>query len=234
MNPLLYSITFLLLVGALAWPIGKWLTWTVRTGYIDKQLTFLLGNGIQRTSGWKHYFLSLLGFNAMMFAIACLILANQQHLPLNPDGMAGMPWHLVFNTAVSFVTNTNLQHYSGESTLSYLSQLTLMWLQFTSAATGIAAFVALARGLAGNREFGNFAHDAARIMILFLLPLATTLGVRLRDLRSPDDAGRLCHRDHLGRRHPDDRTRSCGCVPGHQTTRNERRRILRNQQHPSV
>jgi K+-transporting ATPase ATPase A chain len=173
MNPLLYSITFVLLVGLLAWPVGKWLTWTIRTTRIDPFLQKLLGTGIHRSYGWRQYFLALLGFNAVMFAVTWLVLANQQHLPLNPDGMKSVPWHLVFNTTVSFVTNTNLQHYSGEATFSYLSQLTLMWLQFTSAATGIAAFAALARGLSGSRDFGNFAHDAARILILFLLPLAT-------------------------------------------------------------
>jgi potassium-transporting ATPase potassium-binding subunit len=74
----------------------------------------------------------------------------QQHLPLNPDGMGPVKPSLVFNTVVSFVTNTNLQHYSGEATYSYLSQLTLMWLQFTSAASGIAVFAALARGSGGK------------------------------------------------------------------------------------
>lgn len=173
MNPLIYSILFVLMVGALAWPVGRWLTWTVRTGCLDPLLSKLLGKGIHQSSGWKQYFMHLLSFNAILFVATWAILANQQHLPLNPDGMKGVPWHLVFNTTVSFVTNTNLQHYSGEATFSYLSQLTLMWLQFTSAATGIAAFVALARGLSGSRDFGNFARDTARILILFLVPLAT-------------------------------------------------------------
>ncbi|RYD35246.1 MAG: potassium-transporting ATPase subunit KdpA, partial [Verrucomicrobiaceae bacterium] len=173
MNPLLYSFLFVAVVALLAWPVGKWLTWTVRTNALDPWFTRLLGPGITRGTGWKSYFLHLLGFNAVMFALTWTVLANQQHLPLNPDGMKGVPWHLVFNTTVSFVTNTNLQHYSGEATFSYLSQLTLMWLQFTSAATGIAAFVALARGVAGSRDFGNFTHDTARILFLFLVPLAT-------------------------------------------------------------
>jgi len=173
MNPLLYSIAFVLIVGALAWPLGAWLTWTLKTDKLDPLLNPLLGKGIKKSSGWKNYFLSLLGFNAALFIITWLVLANQQNLPLNPDGMKSVPWHLVFNTTVSFVTNTNLQHYSGEATYSYLSQLTLMWLQFTSAATGIAALAALARGLSGNRDFGNFIYDTARILILFLLPLST-------------------------------------------------------------
>ncbi|MES2475956.1 MAG: potassium-transporting ATPase subunit KdpA [Verrucomicrobiota bacterium] len=173
MTPLLQFILFVLAVGLLAWPVGHWLAATVCTRRLDPLLEKLLGPGIHRTGGWKPYFLSLLSFNGLMFAVTWLVLANQQHLPLNPDGMKSVPWHLVFNTTASFVTNTNLQHYAGEATFSYFSQLTLMWLQFTSAATGIAAFLAVARGLSGSRDVGNFAHDAARILILFLLPLAT-------------------------------------------------------------
>ncbi len=173
MNPLVQSILFVLAIGLLAWPVGRWLACILRTRRFDPILGKLLGNGIHRTGGWKPYFLNLLGFNGVMFVVTWLVLANQQHLPLNPDGMKSVPWHLVFNTTASFVTNTNLQHYSGEATLSYFSQLTLMWLQFTSAATGIAAFAALARGLAGSRDVGNFARDMARILLLFLLPLAT-------------------------------------------------------------
>lgn len=172
MNPLIHSLAFVAAVVLLAWPMGRWLTWTLHTRRLDPVLFPLLGKGMEKPCGWRNYFLTLLGFNALMFALAWLVLANQQYLPLNPDGMGSVPWHLVLNTCVSFVTNTNLQHYSGEATFSYLSQLTLMWLQFTSAATGIAAFAALARGLSGKRDFGNFAYDAARILVLFLLPLA--------------------------------------------------------------
>ncbi|MFT3989823.1 MAG: potassium-transporting ATPase subunit KdpA [Luteolibacter sp.] len=172
MNPLLYSIAFVFFVGLLSWPVGHWLTWTLRTAKSDFLLLPLLGKGIQKSSNWKSYFTHLLGFNAVLFIITWLVLANQQHLPLNPDHQKALPWHLVFNTTLSFVTNTNLQHYSGEATLSYLSQLVLMFLQFASAATGIAAFAALARGLSGSRDFGNFAYDCSRILILFLVPLA--------------------------------------------------------------
>ena len=90
-----------------------------------------------------------------------------------PDGQKKIEGSLIFNTIASFTSNTNLQHYSGESTLSYLSQLAaLMWLQFVSAATGIAALVAMARGLSGKREMGNFFIDVQRATFLVLLPLA--------------------------------------------------------------
>jgi K+-transporting ATPase ATPase A chain len=105
--------------------------------------------------------------------VCFVILAMQQYLPLNPDGKETIEGSLIFNTAASFTTNTNLQHYSGEVSLSYLSQLAaLMWLQFVSAATGIAALAALARGLAGRKDLGNFFVDVQRASFLVLLPIA--------------------------------------------------------------
>jgi K+-transporting ATPase ATPase A chain len=116
---------------------------------------------------------SLLVFNGVMFVVSFAILALQQFLPLNPDGQTAIEGSLIFNTAASFTSNTNLQHYSGESTMSYFSQLfALMWLQFVSAATGIAALTALARGLAGRKKMGNFFLDLQRATFLVLLPLA--------------------------------------------------------------
>ena len=91
-----------------------------------------------------------------MFSVTFAILALQQHLPLNPDGRGALSPDLVFNTAASFTTNTNLQHYSGEVSMSHFSQLAgLMWLQFVSAATGIAALAALARALPGARTWAT-------------------------------------------------------------------------------
>lgn len=176
MNPLTLALLFTASVAALSWPLGRWLHWTLQPASDDSPpdrfLRLLLGAGCVRPGGWKAYFLALLSFNAGMAAVSWLVLTFQHHLPLNPDGMGPVKASLVFHTVVSFVTNTNLQHYSGEATFSHLSQLTLMWLQFTSAASGIAVFAALARGLSGSRDFGNFHRDAARILILFLLPLA--------------------------------------------------------------
>jgi len=129
--------------------------------------------GTAEEQSWKGYLVSLLVFNAIMFTVTFLILALQQNLPLNPDGMGPHDPTLVFNTAASFTTNTNLQHYSGEASMSYLSQLAgLMWLQFVSAATGIAALAALARGIAGRASLGNFMVDVQRASFLVLLPLA--------------------------------------------------------------
>ncbi|MEX2167834.1 MAG: potassium-transporting ATPase subunit KdpA [Pirellulales bacterium] len=121
---------------------------------------------------WAAYCRSLLTFNVVMFLAVFLVLTTQGRLPLNPDGKESLEASLAFHTAVSFTTNTNLQHYSGEASLSYLSQLSLMWLQFVSAAVGIAALVALARALSGRRLLGNFHVDTFRATVFVLLPLS--------------------------------------------------------------
>ncbi|WP_244530297.1 potassium-transporting ATPase subunit KdpA [Rhizobium sp. NFR07] len=139
-----------------------------------------IGGSIARQEqDWKRYVVSLLGFNVVLFVVVFAILALQQYLPLNPDGKEALDPSLIFNTAVSFTTNTNLQHYSGEVAMSYLTQLAgLMWLQFVSAAVGIAALAALARGLAG-RKLGNFFVDVQRATFLVLLPAAFVVAVLL-------------------------------------------------------
>jgi K+-transporting ATPase ATPase A chain len=135
--------------------------------------TAVLGDGASRGQDWKRYCLSLLVFNVVMFVFVYAVLTTQQWLPLNPDGKEAMEPSLAFNTAASFTSNTNLQHYSGEVSLSYFSQLfALMWLQFVSAATGIAAVTALSRGLAGRTDLGNFYQDLWRAAGLVLLPLS--------------------------------------------------------------
>lgn len=181
MHPFVLSLAFIAIALGVSWPLSRWLYRAVESptgnGPTDKAITALLGKPALTGGSWKRYFRHLLGFNAVMFAITWAIMSNQQHLPLNPDGQGPVGTSLIFNTTVSFVTNTNLQHYSGESTCSYLTQLTLMFLQFTSAATGIAAFFALARGLAGRRDMGSFVRDLARIVVLFLVPLAALFAV---------------------------------------------------------
>jgi K+-transporting ATPase ATPase A chain len=122
----------------------------------------------------------MLFFNAIMFGAVVLMLALQQMLPLNPDGKGPLEASLIFNTAASFVTNTNLQHYAGEVSMSYFSQLfALTWLQFVSAATGISCFTALARSLAGSTLVGNFYRDLLRSTLFILLPLSIVVALLL-------------------------------------------------------
>lgn len=176
-----FALPLLLLVASvtLSWPLGKYMAWAmdpIRSARHRRRWEFhafrLLGRGAQREQTWSSYVRSLLLFNALMFALAFTVLRLQGMLPLNPDRKPAMESILAFHTAASFTSNTNLQHYSGEVALSYLSQLTLMWLQFVSAATGIAALAALSRALAGRKWMGNFYTDVWRATILVLLPLA--------------------------------------------------------------
>lgn len=165
----------------LSLPLGAWMKLAMDPGS-DRMTgwTSLFGRigGATEEQGWKRYLVTMLIFNAIMFTVTFTILALQQYLPLNPDGMGPHDPTLVFNTAASFTTNTNLQHYSGEASMSYLSQLAaLMWLQFVSAATGIAALAALARGIAGRASLGNFMIDVQRASFLVLLPLALIVAV---------------------------------------------------------
>ncbi|MBV0912499.1 potassium-transporting ATPase subunit KdpA [Anianabacter salinae] len=165
----------------LSLPLGAWMKLAMdpSSGRMSRWTgLFARIGGTAEEQGWKGYLVTMLTFNAIMFTVVFLILALQHYLPLNPDGMGAHDPTLVFNTAASFTTNTNLQHYSGEASMSYLSQLAgLMWLQFVSAATGIAALAALARGIAGRPSLGNFMVDVQRASLLVLLPLAVVVAV---------------------------------------------------------
>jgi K+-transporting ATPase ATPase A chain len=129
--------------------------------------------------GWKQYFLAGLLLNVAQMTIAFLILIFQGKLPLNPQGFPGLNWDLAFHTVVSFATNTNLQHYNGEVTLSIFSQLTaIQYLQWTSAATGICMGIAFIRGLiVGSKNMGNFNVDFVRTITRILLPMCIIASV---------------------------------------------------------
>ena len=131
---------------------------------------------------WQRYTLALLAFNLAGFVVLFAILMLQGYLPLNPQGLPGQDWSLAFNTAVSFVTNTNWQAYSGEASLSYFSQMVGLTVQnFVSAATGLAVLVALCRGIARRSAatLGNFWVDMTRATLYGLLPLCLLLALLL-------------------------------------------------------
>ena len=183
---LLMLLLFIAMPVLLSWPLGRFMTEVMnpssKSG--DGRLAILLkktgGSMLQREQDWKGYLISMLFFNVIMFAAVVLMLALQQHLPLNPDGRGSLEPSLIFNTAASFITNTNLQHYAGEVSMSYFSQLfALTWLQFVSAATGIACFTALARALAGSTLVGNFYRDLLRSTLFILLPLSAVVALLL-------------------------------------------------------
>ena len=131
---------------------------------------------------WQRYALALLAFNLAGFILLFAMLMLQGHLPLNPQHLPGQEWTLAFNTAVSFMANTNWQAYSGETSLSYLSQMAGLGVQnFLSAATGLAVLVALCRGISRRSAstLGNFWVDVTRAVLYGLLPLALLLAVLL-------------------------------------------------------
>ncbi|MBD9678920.1 potassium-transporting ATPase subunit KdpA [Pseudomonas sp. PDM18] len=131
---------------------------------------------------WKSYTLALLAFNLVGLALLFAILMLQGLLPLNPQHLPGLEWTLAFNTAVSFVTNTNWQAYSGEASLSYLSQMLGLTVQnFVSAAVGLAVLVALARGISrkSTNNLGNFWVDLTRATLYGLIPLCLLLALLL-------------------------------------------------------
>lgn len=181
----LLPIALLVATALASWPLGFYLCWAMDPATpgeprrrFEAFLHRLAAAGAEQD--WKAYSVSLLVFNALMLGCALLVLWLQPSLPLDPDMRGALEPSLIFHTAVSFVTNTNLQHYSGEVALSYFSQLFVVcWLQFVSAATGIAALTALCRALAGRKTMGNFFVDAGRATFLVLLPLALLVGLLL-------------------------------------------------------
>ena len=158
-------------------------TWlTPVLGPVEKLCYRVAGVDPSSEQSWQKYTLALLAFNLAGFVMLFAILLFQQYLPLNPQQLPGQEWTLAFNTAVSFVTNTNWQSYSGETSLSYFSQMAGLTVQnFVSAATGLAVLVALCRGI-GRRSaqtLGNFWVDMTRATLYGLLPLCLVLALFL-------------------------------------------------------
>ena len=149
---------------------------------IDDVIYKIVGVDPHRGMNWRQYALALIGTNAVMIAIGYLILRIQSIGIFNPNHIGSMEPSLAFNTIISFMTNTNLQHYSGESGLSYLSQmLVITFMMFVSAASGYAACVAFIRGVAGKTKdnVGNFFSDLVRITTRVLLPFSLVGGLLL-------------------------------------------------------
>ena len=149
---------------------------------IERLVLRLTGVDSNEKQSWQQYSRSLLVSNVAMWLATWTIVTLQQYLPLNPDGIGNLEPTLAFNTISSFTSNTNLQHYSGETALSYFSQMfAVTFLQFVTAATGIAACVALMRALGGNRmtTIGNFYVDLTRANVRLLLPFAVVVATIL-------------------------------------------------------
>lgn len=196
---------------ALSVPIG-WVMWRSldvaegRAGKGPDALAFLflrlLGRREPARMGWKRYAYAFLAFNAALFLVTFVLLYAQPHLPLNPDGKGslgalgykdaagvdhpGADTGVIFNTVCSFVTNTNLQHYSGEQHLSYFSQMAcIVWLMFVTPAAGLAVMVATLRGLRGDGHLGDFYLDLVRSVAFVLMPYCVISALLLVAARVP-------------------------------------------------
>ncbi|WP_248806316.1 potassium-transporting ATPase subunit KdpA [Pseudomonas sp. MWU13-2100] len=187
----LLILAFLVLVLAPAPALGRFYynvmegrrTWlTPVLGPLERACYRLSGVDAGSEQSWQKYALALLAFNFAGFLLLFAILLFQQYLPLNPQNLPGLEWTLSFNTAVSFMTNTNWQNYSGEASLSYLSQMAGLTVQnFVSAATGLAVLVALCRGISRRSAatLGNFWVDMTRATLYGLLPMCLVLALFL-------------------------------------------------------
>jgi K+-transporting ATPase ATPase A chain len=181
----MYALTI-----AFAIPLGRYIgkvyegkkTWLDSIFNPLDRIFFKLG-GINPSiqMNWKQHMAAMLTINLVWFILSMLILMNMSWLPLNPDGNPSMTPDLAFNTTVSFVSNTNLQHYSGETGVSYLGQLTLMLFQFISAGTGMAAcavvFVAMKERT--TEQLGNFYNFFVKSCTRILLPLSIIVALIL-------------------------------------------------------
>jgi potassium-transporting ATPase potassium-binding subunit len=157
--------------------------WPLRLGApIERWIYRLCGINPAVEMGWKQYALALVVFNTLGALMVYLLQRLQLWLPFNPQHFANVSPDSAFNTAISFITNTNWQGYSGESTMSYLSQMVGLAVQnFLSASTGIVVAIALIRGFArhGAQAIGNYWVDMTRTILYVLLPLATLIAVLL-------------------------------------------------------
>ncbi len=184
-------VAYVAVVLGLAVPMGRWLAAIaegrlIRTQRLDSALLRACGTRPEQEQGWRDYAVALLVFNVIGVIVVYGLQRLQGGLPLNPQGLLGIAPDSAFNTAISFVTNTNWQGYSGEVAMGYAVQMLGLAVQnFLSAATGIAVAVALIRGFArgqpksGAATIGNFWVDVTRITLYVLLPLSLVFAVVL-------------------------------------------------------
>lgn len=191
MSDVIQYVLYLVILILLAMPLGKYIgkvmngekTFLTKIiGSVERLIYKIIHVDENEDMDWKRYAMSVGVFSIVSLVALFLILVFQGVLPLNPEKVDGMSWHLAFNTAVSFITNTNWQAYSGEMQLSYLSQMLGLGVQnFVSASVGICVLFALIRGLLRAREkgIGSFWVDLTRVVLYVLIPLSLVLSLVL-------------------------------------------------------
>lgn len=201
---------FLVYLFILAWPLGRYMARVFcleQTVFdpifhpIEKLLYRLAVVDPSVEMNWKQYAGAVIWFNLLGMVLVFVIQVTQDKLPFNPESMAAVtPWHLAFNTAVSFMTNTNWQAYGGETTMSYFTQMAALTVQnYLSAATGLAVAIAFIRGLTRKttKLIGNFWVDLARSIIYVLLPLAILFSIVLVQQGVPQTLSPYIHAQTL-------------------------------------
>ncbi len=174
-------------VGAGAWFIGGYMVkvykgervWLSRVlGPVERATYKIIGVDAEHEQGWIAYLVSLMAVTVVSIAFTYAVLRFQNYLPLNPEHFPGVPAPLAFNTAMSFATNTNWQNYTGETTMSYFSQIVALVIhQFLSAAVGMAVAIVVIRAIARRTmsTLGNFWADMVRGILYILLPISACL-----------------------------------------------------------
>lgn len=189
MNSEIFGVVAMFIASILlAIPLGRYMgkiyerqaTWLDRIfNPLDRLIYKLAGIKPEKEMTWKQHLTALLTINLVWFIFSMLVLMNMGWLPLNPDNNPSMPADLAFNTTVSFISNTNIQHYSGETAISYLGQLVLMLFQFISAGVGMAACVVVFNAMKerSTEKLGNFYYYFIRSCTRVLLPLSMVVAV---------------------------------------------------------
>lgn len=187
----LQLILFVLILAALTKPLGAFMAkvFGSEDTFLTKPLRWLerliyRGTGVDATKemSWREYAWALMAFNIFGIAFVFIFQLIQQWLPLNPQNLPNVSWHSALNTAVSFVTNTNWQGYAGETTMSYLTQMSVLAVQnFVSAAVGLAVAIAITRGIANRSKgtIGNFWADMTKGIVYILLPISCVFSIFL-------------------------------------------------------
>lgn len=184
---LIGSIAQIVLMVVLAYPLGMYIakvykgekTWLDFMAPVEKWIYKLCGINPNEEMNWKSFLKALLTINVFWFFWGMVLLCTQKYLPLNPDGNASQSPDLAFNTCISFMVNCNLQHYSGESGLTYFTQLfVIMLFQFITAATGMAALAGVFKAMAAKttKTIGNFWNYLVKSCTRILLPMSLIVG----------------------------------------------------------
>src|SRR5271166_4327289 len=175
----LLPISMLVATTILAIPMSRYLAWIMDGKYHPPRVFAwfekTLDSGPQN---WKQYTVALLVFNTALFVFGFIVLALQPWMPLNPDGKGMLEPTTIFHTVVSFMTNTDLQHYSGDVAFSNFSQLFFCFTNFfLSASIGFCALTVIIRAFRGEAKVGNFFVDMWRVVVYMFIPVAFVMGL---------------------------------------------------------